>query len=628
VPRSDRSLSPGLLIAAAIAAAFVFALLIALVGSLLVAVVVGLAVVGAGAVVAWRHRSPSTDLSRRRFLATMGAAGLGAVAGGAGIGRVVERVTRPDPRPDIDRMARDVGARAMETLRRGVYPGRSGDLQLVLSPFNTSNYSFESLKLGHRDPRSSHAMAWGYTERVPIVVYAPGLVEPLDSTEPVTLADLAPTTGLLIGHPFETSEAQVLPGITKPATRPKVVVTFVIDGGGWNVLTHWSSAWPHLKALMPKSAVYRNAGMGSFPSVTATAHATLGTGQFPIRHGINGHNMRIDGKVVKAWGEPGKADPTYLLVPTLAMDYADATSHRAWIGEIGYQIWHLGMIGNPGRGPGGRLPVAMYWDEDVTNRWQPQNPDLYRLPDGVPPRSHLTDLVYGYFTDPAEAKDVDQHPKRVCCSPPIIQYQGDIVAGAFEREPIGQGDATSLLYINYKSPDYTGHVYNMLAPEERTALEAVDQELDRIRTTLEQRFPGEFVLIVTADHGQCPLVDVAGGVRLDPIQLEEDIANRFGRSVWPVVQDVKPSEVYLDPRGLADAGVSVDEIAAWLAGYRYGDNIGPYVRPDAIDRGRQDHREFTGVFSVPYVQGLTAGSTARFGAGRHPDADPGIPSIA
>jgi hypothetical protein len=454
------------------------------------------------------------------------------------------------------------------------------------------------------------------------------MVPPSDSTEPVTLADLAPTTARLIGHRFDTPDGRVLPGVPKPTRRPKVVVTYVIDGGGWNVLQHYPDDWPHLRKLMSEGANFRNATMGSFPSVTASAHATIGTGQFPMHHGISGHNIRRDGRVQKAWGTIGEADPSYLLVPTLAMDYADATHHKAWVGEIGYQIWHVGMTSDPGKGPDGKPPVAIYWDEDVTNRWQPQNPDLFRMPEGLPDREFLKQKLIGYFGED-EGKKIDKRGRRVCCSPPIVEYQTEIVAQALANEPIGRGDATSLLYVNYKSPDYTGHVYNMLAPEEQKVLRQVDRDLGRVRSLLESAFPGEFALIVTADHGQCPLVDEVGGVRLDPIQLEEDIANRFGRSVWQVatLEDVKPSEVYLDGRALLDAGVTARDIAASFDDYRYAQNVGPYVRPAAIDRGRDRAKEFAGVFPKSFILDLTRGGTATFGEGNYPQADPGIPQL-
>jgi len=151
------------------------------------------------------------------------------------------------------------------------------------------------------------------------------------------------------------------------------------------------------------------------------------------------------------------------------------------------------MIGRGGRRPLGRLPVAIYYDEDVRKRWEPQNPDLFRMPDGLPERARLTSYLKEYF-GPARGAAIDSGVgRKVCCSPPIIRYQGDIVETAMGREPIGRDDVTDLLYINYKMPDYTGHVYNMLSIQEKIAIAAVDRELSRLLGLLQSRFaPGEF----------------------------------------------------------------------------------------------------------------------------------------
>jgi len=601
---------------------------IAFSGSVVLALGVGIVVLAAVAWIGWRSTARETDLSRRSFLVGAGAAGLGVVAAGSGVGRVVERLARPDPAATIREMARRVGAESMELVRRGHFPGRSGELQLVLAPFNTANYSFESLKLEPKDPRSSHALPWGYTERVPIVAYAPGLVGKGDRAERVTLADLAPSAAQLMGFDFPAPDGNPLPGLPTPSTPPKVIVTFVIDGGGWNVLSHWPTAWPTLRALMGKGTVYRNAIMGSFPSVTACAHATIGTGAFPNGHGIAGHSVRRNGHIVKAWGQPGDADPTFLLLPTLADAWSEHTRQKAWIGEIGYQIWHLGMIGPGGRRPLGKLPVALYYDEDHTKDWRSQNEHLYRLPDGSPSRAQLSSYLRTYF-GPERGAEIDREAgRRVCCSPPIIRYMGDVIAAAMYNEGVGTHAATDLLYINFKMPDYTGHVYNMLSIQEKIALQAVDRELGRLLATLEQRFaPGEFALFVTADHGQCPLVDVAGGVRLDPLQLADDINHAFGRSVWPLVEDVRPSEVYVDHRALWDGGVTLDDIAAFLSSYRYGNNVGSYVPQGLVEHARLDQPEFAGVFSTDYIRKLDAGALARLGSGSYSRADPGLPPV-
>jgi hypothetical protein len=366
--------------------------------------------------------------------------------------------------------------------------------------------------------------------------------------------------------------------------------------------------------------------MGAFPAVTASSHATLGTGVFPARHGIVGHNLRYRGTIDKAWGVEGRADPSYLLTPTLADVWTEESGRRAWIGDIGYQIWHIGMIGSGGGRPLDRPPVAIYWVDSGRGQFVSQNPDLFRKPEDMPPRESLTAKIQEQYSK-EEAEHMDRG-RRVCCTPPIVQYQGDVIVSAFDTEPIGQTEATSLLYINYKAPDYAGHLFNMQAPEEEVALAAVDAEIGRLRRLLESRFsPGEYVLIVTADHGQCPLPDDTGGVRLDPIQLNEDISRAYGHSLFRLVQDVKPSEVYLDRRALTDAGLSMSEISARFATYRYGQNIGPYISDSAVQHDLLKAREFAGVFPATYLSALSDAMISTLGSGRYSNADPGLPPI-
>ena len=143
-------------------------------------------------------------------------------------------------------------------------------------------------------------------------------------------------------------------------------MTYVIDGGGWNLLDAFPDDWPNLRALMGESANFRNAIVGSFPAVTACAHGTIGTGAFPSTHGVTGHNIRDEhGTVRKAYDSPGKARPGDIWIPTLSDLWHDQTN--AWVGQIGYQVWHLGTIGYGGRNrPADDLPVGVFWDEDGT----------------------------------------------------------------------------------------------------------------------------------------------------------------------------------------------------------------------------------------------------------------------
>ena len=579
--------------------------------------------------------SAPTDPSRRRLLAIAGLLGAAAATGGAALGRTVRRVTRPDPRPVQEAMARDLGAEYMELVARAYHPDRSGDVQLLAAPFNSANYPQESRSLVPRDPRTSHASVWMYLERVPLVVAGPAIAG-LDSDERVSLADVAPTIAQLIGFDrfLELGrEGRPLPGIARPADPPAVVVTFVIDGGGWNVLQEFPDAWPNLRGLMRDGANFRNAIHGSFPAVTASAHATIGTGAFPRTHGVTGHNIRDGRKVRKTYGEPGHADPGDLLVPTLADLWSEATD-RAWVGEIGYQIWHLGMLGSGGRtttgsGASRERPVAVYWDEGGDPQgWRSLNPALYREPRGMPTLDAFEGYRADFVPNPDRNPDFDpSKPRNLhCCSTPVIRYQGDLIEATLANEPIGSTGTSGLLFINYKAPDYTGHVYGMFDPMTGDALRDVDEQLGRLVSQLDALYPGRYALIVTADHGQCPLPDTAGGVRIDPIQLWEDLEREFGGGLFGLVQNVVPSEVYLESDVLWDVGATREDIASFLRDYPYRRNIGPYVPRDAIEQDLLERQQFAAVFATTFLDTLEGRDLdAEFGTGIYPEAEIGIP---
>ena len=159
-------------------------------GSIRVGIAAGLSMTVIAVLVAWSLRRQSRsdgpeDPSRRGFLAIVGVGGVLFVAGGAALGRVVQKLVRPDAAAVQEAAATDIGAEYMELVARASHPGRSAELQLLLAPFNSANYAFESQSLHPRDPRTSHAAVWMYLERVPLIAYGPGVIEPGDSTERV-----------------------------------------------------------------------------------------------------------------------------------------------------------------------------------------------------------------------------------------------------------------------------------------------------------------------------------------------------------------------------------------------------------------------------------------------------------
>ena len=157
-------------------------------------------------------------------------------------------------------------------------------------------------------------------------------------------------------------------------------------------------------------------------------------------------------------------------------------------------------------------------------------------------------------------------------------------------------------------------------------LRAVDEQIGRLKERLDNAFPDEYALIVTADHGQCPLPDSVGGVRLDPIQLERFIESRFS-GVTGVVESVVPSEVFLNVDRLRDnGGATIEDVAASLADYRYRQNIGAYVPRSAVEQDLLDQKEFAAVFGTTFLESLPGRDLAEYGDTAYADGDPdGMP---
>lgn len=142
---------------------------------------------------------------------------------------------------------------------RGVRLDRSGDIQIVPVEPNFVNGGL------------THATPFDYTQDVPLFLYGPGFVRPGVYERPVTLADLAPTTGALLKFPFPARDGRALtPALLPEAERslPRLVVTVIWDSGGDDVLERWSDSWPYLESLRPNGAWFTNATVGASPSNT------------------------------------------------------------------------------------------------------------------------------------------------------------------------------------------------------------------------------------------------------------------------------------------------------------------------------------------------------------------------
>ncbi len=459
----------------------------------------------------------------------------------------------------------------LERIERGHFPEHSGHISLL--PRQPAYMASGAGGWSHSGP-------WPYLQDVPLVFYGPGLIdEGVEVERAVTVADVAPTLAALVkgsinsdGHRLE--EVAGLDAQRLMARPPALVLTVVWDGGGWNTLDQWPDAWPQLRAVMDDGVSYTHATVGSSPSVTPSVHTTLGTGFWPATHGISGIPVRDEeGKVADAFlkGESGR----FLEVPTLAERWDEQTNNEALVGMVGYEPWHLGMIGQGAERAGGDKDDAVWLDIE-TNEWI-TNPDHYSLPPQLPATGGLEEGIEELDARDGEVNgswrdwDVLEDAAHWEETTAFIDYHARGMMNMIQGEGYGRDKITDFLFTNFKQIDRLGHYHSMHGTEVRDALVESDKQLGALVDFLDEQVgEGRYVVVVTADHGQQPDDEVIDGFGINPTELEADIKAEFG----PILRGIWPTEAFFFPGKLAEYDVTVEEVARFIGDYRVRDNLG------------------------------------------------------
>ena len=452
---------------------------------------------------------------------------------------------------------------------RGVDPGRSGQIAVVPQEPNF---------LGSNFP---HSGPWDYLQDVPLLFYGPGIVPALGSMKrPATLADVVPTEAKLLHFDgFHPIDGAPLPEVPAPADAPPLIVTLVWDAGGRSVLDSYPHDWPVLKSLIPKGIWYDDASVGSSPSITPATHATIGTGDYPMRTGQVDAEFRIGPNLTRAGG----LGPLLLMQPTLADLYDRAMGNKPVVGDLASVTWHLNMMGHGSLWGGGdkdiavlRTPVDPAGNEGAEGtEWnlQGRNSPYYSFP------SYVNDLpslsAYTGAIDRADGKiDGKWRDNSIAqfedgwATPARIPYQTRMVEAVIKREGFGKDDVPDLLFINYKAIDHVSHIWSVNSPEMVDTLKWQDAGLKELVVALNREVgKRRWVLVLTADHGAQYDPKVSGAFQVTPGQLEGDLADAFAAKSGDVVQAVRTSMVYVNEDVMRANGYTLDDIATFILHY-------------------------------------------------------------
>ncbi len=503
----------------------------------------------------------------------------------------------------------DLPRRWVRALYRGWEPGaaRAYDLAIVPHP---PNYMGSLTDTSHSGP-------YDFLQEVPLIFYGPGFVPArgrISVAREVTLADIAPTYADLMGFDYPSPDGRSLAKLLRSgAERPRLIVSAVVDGGGWNVLERWPRSWPEMKRLIEGGVGITNATVGSSPSITPATHTNLSTGAFPRSHGVTAIVVRTErGRLTEAFTPVGRfsgaatMDATVNLERrTLADEWDLHTDNRARVGLLTPGVLQLGMVGK-----GAALAGA---DKDIVatltrrTRWE-TNPRFYSLP------SYVNRAVRGPERDLREVDRADGTADglwrghaldRVDSTPAFAPWQNRTIKAILGREGFGRDGITDLFYVNYKAPDAAGHLYNMISPEQGDVIASVDAALGDLAGWLDRKVGrGNYLLTITADHGQTPLE--AGGWPIRPLEIIADLNERFdatpnGRGV---IQDTSAHTLFMNERELRSNGVAPEEVAAWLQRYSFEDNVAPGDAYPTQFAGREGEPVFDAVVPGRRIKAL------------------------
>jgi hypothetical protein len=507
---------------------------------------------------------------------------------------------------------RDVPHEILLRTWRGMRLDRSGDIQLI-----PKEPHFVSGGLSHAGPSDM-------TQEVPLLLYGPGFVRPGVYDRPITLADLAPTLGAILKFPFDTADGDPQTQALLPEAErgvPRLVVTVVWDSAGTNVLQRWPNDWPYLRSLSRRGAWFTHVTVGAAPSNTAVGHSILGTGTFPRHSGFVDTFVRVNGRVQK----PNENGPGFLLTPTLADLYDRAMGNRPKVAAIATLAAHVMMMSHGAQWGGGDRDIAITREkelgptagaEDVRWNLTSDMAPFYRLPsyvNDVPPlAAYLDDLdradgaLDGRWRDHDIARFANGFD-----TPARTPFQQALIEAVIEREGFGADDVPDLLFVNYKAIDVIGHLFSADGVEMSDAVRVQDETLRRLVTFLDERVGrGEWVLAVTADHGTQRDPAVSGAFMIDINKLQAGLESTFdddGDGV-PLVQKIRPTQIWLDRDELAENGHTLVRVAQWLAGLTQEQT---YKNRNLPEPGRERERVFAAVLPSSILDRLPCLSEAR-----------------
>jgi predicted AlkP superfamily pyrophosphatase or phosphodiesterase len=420
----------------------------------------------------------------------------------------------------------------------------------------------------------------------------------------------------------------------KPKPPSKLAVLVVFDQMRADYLTRWDELFGEggFHRLEKEGAWYQNCHYPYAHTVTGAGHASFLTGCTPMTHGIVANDWydRAAGEEVycatssrygrvpplpgnngggNARKTKGAGAPDRLLAPTLGDALKEATNGKGRVVALSLKDRACVL-------PAGRKPDACYWFDTNTGTFVTSTYYRERLHawvedfNGARPGDRWFakdwtrlrgDTDYERYSSPddqaGEGKGVLQgrtfpHPMNGGLKKPgKLSYEAlynspfgnemllDLVKRAIDGEELGKHETPDLLSVSFSCNDPIGHCWG---PDSQEVLDVTlrsDLIVKELLATLDAKVgKGRYTLVLTADHGVCPLPEVIRkqgkeADRIMPGELARDaeayLDAKYGVGKGEVhwFDDLVHPCVYLNQRALQKLGLQQSDVETALAGW-------------------------------------------------------------
>lgn len=361
-----------------------------------------------------------------------------------------------------------------------------------------------------------------------------------------------------------------------PDTR--LVLLVAVDQFRYDYLTRFRSEYSQgLKRLLTDGAVFSEAYLEHYPTVTAIGHATMLTGATPSVSGIVGNDWfdretaatvtSVSDPAVKLLGSTtdAPASPHRLLVTTVGDQIKMASPLARGVPEAP-KVIGISLKDRSAILPAGRGADAAYWWDTKTGSFVTSTYYMTDAPAWVTAFNNrkIPDSMAGkpWSLLAKSAGPVRQLPpapgpklyEAVYGSPFGNELLLDFASEALQQERLGQRGTTDLLSVSFSSNDSVGHTYGPDSPAVHDIAVKTDRIIGQLLDRVDKLVGLQHTIVaLTADHGVAPLPETLKerslpGGRMTSKELfgpiESALAAKYGEGKW--VLATAGSSPYLD----------------------------------------------------------------------------------